>query len=400
MKFRRGNSVLSAALFVSIFCVGAPFVFAADLVNINSADLATLETLNGIGPSKGQAIIDYRTQHGTFATIADIQNVSGIGAATYANIKDYITVGDSQGGGTTSSDSANQSTTTAATQTQITEGAPLPPPITARIAGDTHTSAGAGTVYQGSAYDTQGEPLTTNVRYMWNFGDGALAEGGRVMHTYRYPGTYLLTLSVAYSYMTASVREVVAVVAPAVELIAQGDGSLTIFNHAAGDLDVGLWSLVDGTSAPFGIPEGTVVLAGQGLRFAADVTHLPGSPNARLLYPNTTQAASAKVAADSPLRGEKVSAATDQAIASNVVAGGGLTSDGEEASGDSAAAESPYPEAASVAKNTQTTPWIFAGLAVILCIGAAGAWFAARQPAAAVAALAVTPTPQEEFELE
>jgi competence ComEA-like helix-hairpin-helix protein len=84
------RNLIAVVLLLSAF--GQP-VFAADLVNINTADSATLQTLNGIGPSKAQGIIDYRTQHGPFATIADIQNVSGIGPTTYANIKDFITVG-------------------------------------------------------------------------------------------------------------------------------------------------------------------------------------------------------------------------------------------------------------------------------------------------------------------
>src|SRR5438067_5730207 len=48
-------------------------------VNINTATLDQLEALPGIGPSLGQRIIDYRTQHGPFHSVADLLNVSGIG---------------------------------------------------------------------------------------------------------------------------------------------------------------------------------------------------------------------------------------------------------------------------------------------------------------------------------
>jgi competence protein ComEA len=61
-------------------------------VNINSADLTALETLNGIGEVIGQAIIDYREKNGPFKTIDEIQNVSGIGPVTFASIKNDITV--------------------------------------------------------------------------------------------------------------------------------------------------------------------------------------------------------------------------------------------------------------------------------------------------------------------
>ncbi len=49
-------------------------------VNINTADLATLETLKGLGPHKAQAIIDYRTAKGPFVSVDDLSHVKGIGA--------------------------------------------------------------------------------------------------------------------------------------------------------------------------------------------------------------------------------------------------------------------------------------------------------------------------------
>jgi len=62
------------------------------LVNINTADSATLQTLNGIGPATAQKIIEYRTAHGTFATKEEIKRVSGIGEKKYAAIEARITV--------------------------------------------------------------------------------------------------------------------------------------------------------------------------------------------------------------------------------------------------------------------------------------------------------------------
>ena len=61
-------------------------------VNINIADLSTLQTITGIGPSKAQSIIDYREQNGYFTTIEEIMFVSGIGEKTFASIKDQIVV--------------------------------------------------------------------------------------------------------------------------------------------------------------------------------------------------------------------------------------------------------------------------------------------------------------------
>lgn len=68
-------------------------ISAGDLININTATLAELETLPGIGPSLGQNIIDYREANGPFETIEDIMKVSGIGEAKFRAIRDLITVG-------------------------------------------------------------------------------------------------------------------------------------------------------------------------------------------------------------------------------------------------------------------------------------------------------------------
>lgn len=60
-------------------------------VNVNTADLATLETLPGIGPELAQRIIDYRQAHGPFAQIADLLDVPGIGPSTLEKIQGEIT---------------------------------------------------------------------------------------------------------------------------------------------------------------------------------------------------------------------------------------------------------------------------------------------------------------------
>lgn len=62
------------------------------LVNINKAGLEELDTLPGIGPATAQKILDYRTQNGSFKTIEEINEVSGIGEVKYNQIKDLISI--------------------------------------------------------------------------------------------------------------------------------------------------------------------------------------------------------------------------------------------------------------------------------------------------------------------
>jgi len=61
-------------------------------VSINKATLAELQTLPGIGKTKAQAIIDYRSKNGLFKSVEDLKKVSGIGNATFEKIKNDITI--------------------------------------------------------------------------------------------------------------------------------------------------------------------------------------------------------------------------------------------------------------------------------------------------------------------
>lgn len=63
-----------------------------DKININLASAQELVALNGIGEVKAKAIVAYREQNGAFERIDQIQDVKGIGEATYNKIKDWITV--------------------------------------------------------------------------------------------------------------------------------------------------------------------------------------------------------------------------------------------------------------------------------------------------------------------
>ena len=63
-----------------------------NLININKATKEELMTLSGVGESKAEAIISYREENGSFKSIEDIKNVTGIGDAMFEKIKGSITV--------------------------------------------------------------------------------------------------------------------------------------------------------------------------------------------------------------------------------------------------------------------------------------------------------------------
>lgn len=84
------------SLFLSALLAGS--AFAAETVDINTADAATLDrVLVGVGPSKAEAIIAHREQHGAFRSADELVEVKGIGLATVEQNRSRISVGS--GGG-------------------------------------------------------------------------------------------------------------------------------------------------------------------------------------------------------------------------------------------------------------------------------------------------------------
>ena len=67
----------------------------AELIDINSADAHALaEAITGIGPSRAQAIVTYRGEHGPFRTVDDLVLVKGIGPSTIDKNRDKLTASD------------------------------------------------------------------------------------------------------------------------------------------------------------------------------------------------------------------------------------------------------------------------------------------------------------------
>ena len=62
------------------------------LVNINTADVAGLDALPGIGPTLAGRIVTYRTEHGAFVSVDDLDAVTGISSRMVDDLRDLITV--------------------------------------------------------------------------------------------------------------------------------------------------------------------------------------------------------------------------------------------------------------------------------------------------------------------
>jgi competence protein ComEA len=62
------------------------------IVDLNTATVAQLDALPGVGPATAQAIVDYRTQHGRFRSVDELLEVRGIGDAKLAQIRPHVSV--------------------------------------------------------------------------------------------------------------------------------------------------------------------------------------------------------------------------------------------------------------------------------------------------------------------
>ena len=80
---------LLLATILSFFMVES--VTAAETVNINSADVATLTAeLSGVGPKLARRIVEFRERHGDFETVAALRDVKGVGEAILLKNADKI----------------------------------------------------------------------------------------------------------------------------------------------------------------------------------------------------------------------------------------------------------------------------------------------------------------------
>lgn len=83
-------NLFKSFLFAVSVCASS-LAFAGAPVNVNTADAAALaDSLDGIGPSKAEAIVEYRQKNGPFKSADELVKVKGIGLRTVEQNRDFI----------------------------------------------------------------------------------------------------------------------------------------------------------------------------------------------------------------------------------------------------------------------------------------------------------------------
>lgn len=194
-----------------------------------------------------------------------------------------------------SENSSNQNSNNQATSSNNTRP-DLRPEIYAYAGENKTVIVGADTFFEGTAFDSENKKIE-NANFLWNFGDGSFKRGQKVLHSYSYPGKYVIFLDVLFGEFSVTDRIIVDAL-PA-DIIISKTGSdeqnnfLEIYNRTNRELELSWWRLqVDNNF--FSLPKNTIILSNQKIIFSKNVTNLVVKENSiiNLLYPNGSLAVS------------------------------------------------------------------------------------------------------------
>jgi len=210
---------------------------------------------------------------------------------------------------TTTPDSASASPTP---QAPVSSYVPPPLPVLFADAGsDRIETVAADVSLSGRAYDRTQKELTSLVRYQWNFGDGATAEGKSVIHHWDFPGRYAVTLTVANGDDSAIDRIIVTAEPARLSFLVYDDGSVAIQNLANRDLNLSRWIIRNGSQS-FTLPEATIALAHAPLRIGEKTLGFRSSVQTELAYPNGVRVLGAGESTEPPAATEAIAAPVPQ----------------------------------------------------------------------------------------
>jgi PKD repeat protein len=229
---------------------------------------------------------------------------NGDGKSLQKNGTSWIAATPTPGAGFTneirgaSSESQSQSSDSNAGQSVSSGGTVLQPEVVvprfrADAGKDQDGVVGAPVLFLGRVFGYKNEPLDGG-RFLWSFGDGRFSEGRGVAHTYKFPGTYIASVSVSSDYESVSDYARITIVPNSVfisEITSGPEGFFELANGGNRDVDIGSWALVNERSGKrFAMPERTMIPAGAAVAFPIEQAFWEGGIEFALVYPNNSAA--------------------------------------------------------------------------------------------------------------
>ncbi len=152
-------------------------------------------------------------------------------------------------------------------------------------------TAGASHRFEVRAFGGEGKPVTGDVRYLWNFGDGEITESQTALHMFHFPGEYRVSVNVntgaalGTAYMDIRVRENSVRLS---EILPGMNGFVELSNTSGDTIDIGGWMVEEVPGNHFTMPSDTKMKSGGFLVLANGTTGLlmGSSSGVFLRYPN------------------------------------------------------------------------------------------------------------------
>jgi len=165
--------------------------------------------------------------------------------------------------------------------------------ITADAGDDKTVIVGVAAKFMGSALGFKNEPLNT-ADFLWSFGDGSMARGRTVFHTFYYPGVYNVDLNVSAGDASAVDRIVVTAIPNEIKIseVKPGVGGwIELHNNSQFDIDLSRWGIGNGVSV-YSLSQNTKILGGAYTVIPYEVSGIAflSSGMASLIYPKGTMA--------------------------------------------------------------------------------------------------------------
>jgi len=298
--FKVDQSSYTGALFDSSFDLNS----SGESIGIRAGDLSNVDGPFTYAPQdaatdNGSSLQRTSVSAQTFTASSPTPGTGGLTGSSSGNNSN-----STSDASTTSQTNTTQQTQTSASQAPVSSYvAPPTPTIFADAGADRTVIVGADTEFDARAYNKDRQNVD-HVRFMWNFGDGSIAEGPAVLHHFDYPGRYAVMLDIAEDKFAASDQVIVTAEPAKLAFRALPDGGVEIHNLAGRDLDLSGWIVRAGPgsfASLFRLPPHSVILSDSSVRIARATLGFTATAEAQLQYPNGVAVAPAGEAMPTPI---------------------------------------------------------------------------------------------------